>query len=140
MSLRINLGSSVYDYSSGLEIENIPLEYFKYNILITGKDQIEKSALLSHILNQFYTKVSNIGVLLIKLNSNEDTNLYHLDKVYEYGNQNLEIPYFSGNALSEVNREQFERFINAIFGFHFEMRIVIGCVLMQYKVAGFQTR
>ena len=53
MSIRINLGYNVRDYNSGLETEDIPLEYFKYNILISGKDQIEKSALLSHIFNQF---------------------------------------------------------------------------------------
>ncbi len=86
MSIRINLGYSALDYNSGLETENIPLEDFKYNILVSGKDQIEKSALLSHILNQLYTRATNIGVLLIKLKSNEDTKLYHLDKVYEYGN------------------------------------------------------
>ena len=137
MSIRINLGYSVHDYSSGLETENIPLEYFKYNILISGKDQIEKSALLSHILNQLYTRASNTGVLLIKLNSNEDTHLYQLDKEYEYGNQDLEIPYFFGKALSEVNREHFECIINAIFGFHFEMKIVMGIVLKQYRIGNF---
>jgi len=137
MSIRINLGYSALDYNSGLETENIPLEDFKYNILVSGKDQIEKSALLSHILNQLYTRASNIGVLLIKLKSNEDTKLYHLDKVYEYGNRDLEIPYFFGNALNEVNREHFERFINAVFGFHFEMKIIMGCVLRQYRIGKF---
>ncbi len=137
MAVRINLGTYVHDYSSGLEIENIPLEYFKYNILIYGKDQTEKSALLSHISNQLYTRVPDVGVLLIKLSSHEDTHLYHLDRVYEYGNQDLEIPYFYGNALSEVNREHFERIINALFGFHFEVRIIIGIVLMHYKICRF---
>jgi len=137
MSIRINLGTYVHDYSSGLEIENIPLEYFKYNILIYGKDHTEKSILLSHILNQLYTRVPDIGVLLIKLHSNVDTHLYHLDRVYRYGTQDLEIPYFFGNALSEVNREHFERIINAVFGFHFEMKIIIGIVLMNYKIGRF---
>ena len=137
MSIRINLGYNVHDYNSGFETEDIPLEYFKYNILISGTDQIEKRALLSHILNQLYTRASNIGVLFIRLKSNEDTNLYHLDKQYKYGDKDLEIPYFFGNPLSEVNREHFERFINAIFGFHFEMKIIIGIVLKQYRIDKF---
>ena len=137
MSVRINLGAKILDYNSGLKTENIPLEYFKYNILISEGDQTERSALLSHILNQIYERVTNIGVLLIKLNSNENTNLYHLDRVYEYGDPNLEIPYFFGNALSSVHREHFERCINAVFGFHFEMSIVIGCLLLHYKIGKF---
>ena len=108
MSVRISLGTKVLDYNSGLRTENIPLEYFKYNILIAEGDQTERSALLSHILNQIYERVTNTGVLLIKLNSNENTNLYYLDRVYEYGDPNLEIPYFFGNALSALHREHFE--------------------------------
>ncbi|MFW9970052.1 MAG: hypothetical protein ACFFDF_07605 [Candidatus Odinarchaeota archaeon] len=133
MAIRINLGKKVLDYNSGLMTENLSLDSLKYNVLISCNDQTERISLISLILNQIYNKASNIGVLLIKLNSSEGKDLYHLDKVYEYGDLDLEIPYFFGNQLSEVQKEHFERTINAIFGFHFEISIVISCLLIQYK-------
>ncbi len=137
MAVKINLGVDVNDFSRNMRTENIPVEQFKYNLLIWGKDKSERIALLSHILNQFHTRVPKVGVLLIKLNSDNNSNLFYLDKIYEYGDSNLEIPYFLEKEQNERNREQFENFINAIFGFHFEMRVVIGCVLLSYKAGEF---
>lgn len=137
MAIKINLGVDVHDFSSNMRTENIPLEQFKYNLLIWGKDRSEKIALLSHILNQLHTRVPKVGVLLIRLDAHEDSNLFYLDETYEYGDSDLIIPYFFEQEQDEGNREQFENFINAIFGFHFEMRIVIGCVLLNYKVGEF---
>jgi len=137
MAIKINLGVDVHDFSSNMRTENIPLEQFKYNLLIWGRDRSEKIALLSHILNQFHARIPKVGVLLIRLDAHEDSNFFYLDKTYEYGDSDLIIPYFFEREQNEKNREQFENFINAIFGFHFEMRIVIGCVLRNYKVGEF---
>lgn len=133
MGVRINLGKEFNYYNCGLEIENIPFELLKSNLLISGFDQAERTALLSHILNQLYTRIPEIGVLLIRLSEEESTNLFRLDKEYEYGEPDLEIPYFYGDFSNEVYKEHFESVISAIFGFHFEMKIVIGCLLRQYK-------
>ena len=67
-------------------------------------------------------RVPDIGVLLVKLRSNEDIYLYHLNKVFEYGDPELEIPYFLEHTFSDVNREQLINCVNAIFGFHYEMK------------------
>ncbi|KKM96062.1 hypothetical protein LCGC14_1181900 [marine sediment metagenome] len=124
---------NVYDFSCGLLTENLPIERFKANLLISGGSRNERTALLSHILNQFYTRLPNIGVLLIQLGSNEDTYLYHLDKVFEYGTSELNIPYYAGHWFDISNRERFMNYINAIFGFHYEMSLVIGSLIQQYK-------
>jgi hypothetical protein len=133
MGVRINLGKELNYYNCGLEIDNIPFELLKSNLLISGSDQAERTAFLSHILNQLYKRAPEIGVLLIRLNAGENTNVFHLDKEYKYGDLNLEIPYFYGDFSNEVYREHFESVISALFGFHFEMKIVIGCLLRQYK-------
>jgi len=137
MSVRINLGTEVLDDINGQRTENVSLDYFKNNILISGNDKIERTALLSHILNQVYERVPNIGVLLIKLGSSENIKLYHLDKVSEYSEPNLKIPYFFGDLSNAVQREHFESVISAVFGLHFEMKVVIGCLLRSYKQGKF---
>jgi len=133
MSDKINLGIEVHDFRNGVVTENIPLSNLKGNLLISGGARGERTALLSHVLNQIHAEFPDIGVLLIQLGSNEDTYLYNLDKVYEYGDPELIIPYFAGEEFTEVNREQFTRYINAIFGFHFEMRVVISILTRHYK-------
>lgn len=133
MSIKIDLGMRVRDYENGFLISSIPLRYFLYNLLITGKSRTERSAKLSYILNQLYERLPDIGVLLIKLQSNEDLYLYHLDKVFKYGDSDLMIPYFFEEQYDERNREQFKKYINAIFGFHPEMKTVIACLLHHYK-------
>ena len=137
MSIKINLGYEVRDFEKGIFVENVPFKQFKYNMLISGKDSKERSAILSHILNQIYVRVPDIGVLLIKLKSNEDTYLYHLNKVYEYGEPKLEIPYFLEHTFSDVNREQLINCLNAIFGFHYEMKWVMRIVIKHYKLGRF---
>ena len=137
MSIKIDLGMMVRDYENGGEISNIPLKYLMYNLLITGKNRTERSAALSYILNQLYGRLPNNGILFIKLKSNEDIYLYHLDKVYKYGDSDLIIPYFIEEQFNARNREQFEEYINAIFGFHPEMEIVMGCLLHHYKTGEF---
>lgn len=87
MSIKINLGIDVKVFGNSNTIENIPLEHFKYNLLIWGKDRLERTALLSHILNQFHTRVPDVGVLLVRLESNNDSNLFYFDKMYNYGDQ-----------------------------------------------------
>ncbi|MFX0022084.1 MAG: hypothetical protein ACFE9S_07135 [Candidatus Hermodarchaeota archaeon] len=57
MGVRINLGKELNYYNCGLEIENIPFELLKSNLLISGVEQAERTALLSHILNQLYTRI-----------------------------------------------------------------------------------
>jgi len=133
MSDKINLGIKVHDFEIGGVSENIPLNNFKGNLLISGGARIDRTALLSHVFNQFHAEFPDIGVLLIQLGSSEDTYLYNLDKTYEYGDPELIIPYFSGGKFTEVNRDQFTRYINAIFGFHFEMRVVISILTRHYK-------
>ena len=39
MAVKINLGVDVHDFSRNMRTENIPLEQFKYNLLIWGKDK-----------------------------------------------------------------------------------------------------
>jgi len=133
MSDKINLGIEVHDFRNGVVTENIPLSNLKGNLLISGGARSERIVLLSHVLNQFHAEFPDIGVLLIQLGSNEDTYLYNLDKVYEYGDPELIIPYFTGEEFTEVNRDQFTRYISAIFGFHFEMRVVISILTRHYK-------
>ncbi|KKN15199.1 hypothetical protein LCGC14_0988390 [marine sediment metagenome] len=136
MSTKINLGMKVYDFNSGMVTENLPLNNFKVNLLISGGARDERTALLSHVLNQFYARLPDIGVLLIQLGSNEDTYLYHLDKVYEYGAPELNIPYYTGQRFTDLIKERFMNYLNAIFGFHYEMKWVIVNLSLKYKSAG----
>jgi len=136
MSTKINLGMKVYDFNSGMVTENLPLNNFKGNLLISGGGRNERTALLSHVLNQFYARVPDIGVLLIQLGLNEDTYLYHLDKVFEYGDPELNIPYYTGQRFTDLIRERFMNYFNAIFGFHYEMKWVIANLSLKYKSAG----
>lgn len=133
MSVKINIGYEVRDFESGGTTEHLPLRAFKYNLLISGRSQLKKADVLSHIINQFHIQAPDIGVLLVKLDSTEDLNVYQLDKVYEYGDPELQIPYFWGDPLNEQHREKFENYLNSIFGFHYEMKAVIGCVIRSYK-------
>ena len=125
MSVKINLGCEVKDIEKGMLVENIPLKQFKYNLLISGRDANERNAVLSHILNQIYMSAPDIGVLLIKLGSNK------------YEDLDLEIPYFLEHGFSDVNREQLINCINAIFGFHFEMKWIMRIVIKHYKLGRF---
>ncbi|HEC38714.1 hypothetical protein LCGC14_0837440 [marine sediment metagenome] len=95
MSNKINLGMDVYDFSSGILSENLPFERFRTNLLISGGSRKERTEILSHFLNQFHASLPDIGVLLIQLGSNGDTYLYQLDKVFEYGTPELNIPYYT---------------------------------------------
>ena len=52
MSVKINLGYEVRDFEKGIFVEDIPLKQLKYNLLISGGKITERSAALSHILNQ----------------------------------------------------------------------------------------
>ncbi|KKM86114.1 hypothetical protein LCGC14_1282280 [marine sediment metagenome] len=133
MSTKINLGMEVYDPISGMVTENLPLNNFKGNLLISGGARNERTALLSHVLNQFYARLPDIGVLLIQLGSNEDTYLYHLDKMYKYGDPELNIPYYTGHWFNMLNRERFMNYMNAVFGFHYEMSFVIDNLTRHYK-------
>ncbi len=131
MSNKINLGMEVYDFYRCMLTENLPLENFKTNLLISGGGRNERTALLSHVLNQFYARLPDIGVLLIQLGSNEDTYLYHLDKVYEYGDSELIIPYYTGQRFTDLIRERFMNDINTNFRFYYEMRFVIANLIRQ---------
>ena len=122
-----------YDSSSGMLTENHPLKNFKTNLLISGGGRDERTALLSHVLNQFYARAPDIGVLLIQLGSNEDTYLYQLDKVFEYGTPELNIPYYAGHWFNMLNRDRFMNYMIAIFGFHYEMSFVIDNLTRYYK-------
>ena len=133
MSVKINLGMEVRDFVHGGMVEDVSLRSFKGNVLISGGARSERTALLSHVLNQFYTRVPEIGVLLIQLGSSEETYLYHLDKVYQYGAPELIIPYFTGEQFNDVNSHHFSRYINAVFGFHFEMRIITSILCRNYR-------
>ena len=108
MSTKINLGTEAYDFSSGMLTENHPLKNFKTNLLISGGSRSERTELLSHVLNQFYATLPDIGVLLIQLGSNKDTYLYQLDKVFEYGTPELNIPYYAGHWFNMLSRERFK--------------------------------
>ncbi|HEC40703.1 hypothetical protein LCGC14_0578880 [marine sediment metagenome] len=132
MSDKINLGMEVYDFHSGLITENFPLNSLKGNLMISGEGRSERTALLSHILNQFYARHPDIGVLLIQLGSNEDTYLYHLDKVFEYGDPELNIPYFTGKWFTDRMSERFKNYLNAIFGFRYETKWVIANLTLPY--------
>ena len=137
MSVKINLGCEVKDIEKGMLVENIPLKQFKYNLLISGSDANERNAVLSHILNQIYVRAPRIGVLLIKLRSNKNIHFYHFNKVYEYGDADLEVPYFLEHTFSDVNREQLINCINVLFGFHFEMKWIMRIVIKHYKLGQF---
>lgn len=136
MSVKINLGITIHDFKNGGITDNIPLKDFKGNLLISGGARIERTALLSHILNQFHAEFPDIGVLLIQLGSNEDTYLYHLDKAYEYGDPEFFIPYFTGKQFNDISRERLMRCLNAIFGFHYEMKFVMANLPRYYKSGG----
>lgn len=131
------MGKAVRDLQNGGETDYVPLDDFRYNLLISGGTRIERSIFLSKILNQVYEKVSDLGVLLIKLQSNEDRYLYHLDAVYEFGDPDLSIPYFIGNKFDELHLEQFIKIMNAIFGFHYEMKYVIWILFLKYRKSRF---
>lgn len=137
MSGKINLGYEVMDFEQGIMVENVPLKQFKYNMLISGRDSCDRSAVLSHILNQIYVKAPHIGVLLVKLSSNKGACSYNLDKVYEYGDLELEIPYFLEHRFNDVDREHLINCINAVFGFHFEVKWVMRNVVHHYKLGRF---
>jgi len=136
VSAKINLGIEIHDIENGGVTENIPFKNFKGNLLISGGARCERTAILSNIMNQFYTEFPDIGVLLIQLGSSEDTYLYHLDKVYEYGDPELIIPYSPSQQFNAVIRERFMRHLNAIFGFHYEMKFVIANLYRHYKSGG----
>ena len=133
MSNKINLGMKAYDFSSGMLTENHPLKNFKTNLLISGGSRNERTGLLSHVLNQFYATLPDIGVLLIQLGTNEDTYLYQLDRVFEYGTPELNIPYYAGHWFNMLNRERFMNYMIAVFGFHYEMSFVIDNLTRCYK-------
>jgi hypothetical protein len=126
MSNKINVGMEVHDFRNGILTENIPFSNFKGNLLISGGARAERRALLSHVLNQFHTDFPDLGVLLIQLESGEDRNLFYLDRVYEYGDPELIIPYFTGEQFTDVNTDHFTRYINAVFGFHLFYVVIIG--------------
>ena len=133
MSVKINLGMEVRDFVHDGMTEDLSLRNFKGNVLISGGIRSERTALLSHVLYQFYTRVPEIGVLLIRLGSNKDTNLFHLDKVFEYGEPNLSIPYFAAEYFTDVNTYHFSRYINALFGFHYEIKTITSILCRQYR-------
>ena len=56
MSYKIILGIEIHDFENGRVTEDIPLNNIKDNLLISGGTRVERTTLLSHILNKFNIK------------------------------------------------------------------------------------
>jgi len=67
---------------------------FAQSALIAGQQGTGKTYLLAQIVNEFYKKAPEIGILILNLGKGNQESFYKTDKVIKFGASNLKIPYF----------------------------------------------
>lgn len=79
---------------------------FAQSALLAGQQGTGKTFLLAQIVNEFYRKAPEIGILILNLGKGNQERFYKTDKVIKFGDPNFKIPYFvKGSYLARSIQE-----------------------------------
>ncbi len=79
---------------------------FAQSVLVAGQQGTGKTYLLAQIVEEFYNKAPDIGILILNLGKGNQEGFYKTDKVIKFGDEDFRVPYFvKGQYLNRSVQE-----------------------------------
>ncbi|MFX1499936.1 MAG: hypothetical protein ACFFDH_03110 [Promethearchaeota archaeon] len=89
---------------------------FAQSVLIAGQQGTGKTYLLAQVLDEFYKKASDIGILIINLGKGNQEGFYKVDKVIKFGFLEFWVPYFIEGQYLERSIQETATYLIASTG------------------------
>jgi len=106
------------------------------NVLIESENSRERYNLINDLLTQMEKRLPPFSTLYINLNPDvECPDMFSAN--YTYGSLKFSVPYI--HDLGDDSRDTFCGCYNAIFNFHYELRIIMAIIYRNCKKRGFPT-
>jgi len=89
---------------------------FSQSVLIAGQQGTGKTYLLAQIVNDFYNKLSDIGILILNLGKGNQDHFYKLDRIIKFGSDNFRVPYYNEGDYLKKNLQETATYLIAALG------------------------
>ena len=89
---------------------------FAQSLLIAGQQGTGKTFLLAQIVNEFYNKANDVGILIINLGKGNQELFYKVDKVLKFGSPYFRVPYFIKGQYLERSLQETANYLIAALG------------------------
>lgn len=84
----------------------IAINDFSQSVLIAGMPGSGKTRLLSQIMQEFYNKAPNVGILVLNVGKGNQGVFYKSYKVIKYGDPDFRVPYFGEGEYIEKSIQE----------------------------------
>ena len=89
---------------------------FSQSVLIAGQQGTGKTYLLAQVVDEFYKKVPDVGILIINLGKGNQEGFYKIDKVIKFGSLDFWVPYFVEGQYLERSIQETATYLIASTG------------------------
>ena len=89
---------------------------FSQSVLIAGQQGTGKTYLLAQVVDEFYKKVLDVGILIINLGKGNQEGFYKIDKVIKFGSLEFWVPYFVEGQYLERSVQETATYLIASTG------------------------
>ncbi len=94
----------------------VPKSTFSQSAVIFGQIGTGKTYLLSQVVNEFYNKAPDVGILIINLGKGYQEIFYQVDRVIKFGSSDFRVPYFVQGPYLEKNLQETAAYLIAALG------------------------
>lgn len=92
--IKIILGDLILDAIKTKRKAHLYLNDFVFHIFISGLTGAGKTSLFSHFTSEIQQKASNVGILIINLDKEDEHVNYDIDIMYKFGDPDFKVPYY----------------------------------------------
>jgi GTPase SAR1 family protein len=98
--------------------KNMPVHknVFAQSALIVGQQGTGKTYLLAQIIQEFYDKCPDIGILILNLGKGNQEGFYKMDRVIKFGSPDFRVPYFYRGQYLERSLQETAAYLVAATG------------------------
>jgi len=89
---------------------------FSQSVLIAGQQGTGKTYLLAQLVQEFYNKLPDIGILILNLGKGNQDHFYKLDRIIKFGSDNFRVPYFNEGVYLKKNLQETATYLIAALG------------------------
>ncbi|NVM19715.1 MAG: hypothetical protein HWN80_18580 [Candidatus Lokiarchaeota archaeon] len=89
---------------------------FAQSLLIAGQQGTGKTYLLAQVVNEFYTKKPDVGILILNLGKGNQEIFYKVDKVIKFGSSEFRVPYFHKGQYLDRSLQETANYLIASLG------------------------
>jgi len=89
---------------------------FAQSLLVAGQQGTGKTYLLAQVVNEFYNKNPDVGILILNLGKGNQELFYKVDKVIKFGSSDFRVPYFHEGQYLERSLQETATYLIASLG------------------------